>query len=88
MKATLFEEDIKAYTDLIQQSQEYMITNSTIHDVAEKYQAKVGEFQMTFNNRTIVQPTSSSSCCTGPAYHTLSSIPRVATPYDRYGLDI
>ena len=87
MKATLFEEDIKAYADLIQQSQKYIIFNSTIRDVAEKYQSKASEFQMTFNNRTIVQPTGSSSYSIGPAYHTLSAIPRAATPYDRNGLD-
>ena len=54
MKATLFEDDLEAYADLIQQSQEYMISNPTIHDVAKKYQSKADEFQMTFNNRTIV----------------------------------
>ena len=37
MKATLFEEDIEAYADLIQQSQEYMISNPIIRDVADKY---------------------------------------------------
>ncbi len=85
MKATLFEDDIQAYDDLIQQSQEYMISNPTIRTVDEKYQSKVGEFQMTFNNRTVIQATGSSSA-SGPAYHALSSIPRVASPYERYGI--
>ncbi|CAO2814501.1 unnamed protein product [Amaranthus hypochondriacus] len=83
MKATLFEDDIQAYEDLIQQSKEYMISNPTIRTVDEKYQSKVGEFQMTFNNRTIIQPTGSSSA-SGPTYHALSNIPRIASPYDRY----
>ena len=87
MKATLFEKDIEAYVDLVQQSQEYMISNPIICDIPEKYQSKAGEFQMTFNNRSTVQPIDSSSYSTGPAYHTLLAIPRVATPYNRYGLD-
>ena len=85
MKATIFEDDIQAYDDLIQQSQEYMISNPTIRTVDEKYQSKAGEFQMTFNNRTIIQPTGSSSA-SGPDYHTISTIPRVASPYERYGI--
>ena len=83
----MFEEDIEAYANLIQQSQEYMISNPTIRAIAEKYQSKAGEFQMMFNHRTIVRPTGSSSHSTRLAYHTLLAIPRAATPYDRYGLD-
>ena len=35
MKATLFEDDIEAYADLIQQNHEYVISNPTIGSVDE-----------------------------------------------------
>ena len=54
MKATLFEENIQAYADLIQQSQEYIISNPTICTADKKYQSKAAKFQMMFNNWTIV----------------------------------
>lgn len=87
MKRTLFEDDIEAYANLIQQNHEYMISNPTILDVGEEYQSKAGNFQLTFNNRTIVQP-SGSSRGTRPKYLTLSTVPRAMIPDDRYGLYI
>lgn len=59
MKATLFEDNIEAYADLIQKNNEYFISNSTIRSVEEKYRSNSRQFQMTSNNRTTIQPTGS-----------------------------
>lgn len=53
MKAKLFEVDIDAYADPTQ-------LNPTIRSVDEKYRSKSRKYQMTFNSRTSIQPTSSA----------------------------
>nr|QIA97922.1 hypothetical protein AP_R.00g000200-v1.0.a3 [Amaranthus palmeri] len=78
MKATLFEDDIDAYADLIQQNHEYFISNPTIRSVEEQYRSKSGEYQMTFNSRTTIQPTGSATQLSEPSYYTISTIPRIS----------
>ncbi len=85
MKATLFEDDIDAYADLIQQNHEYFVSNPTIRTVEEQYRSKSGEYQMTFNSRTTIQPTGSATQNSEPSYYTISTIPRISGFYDRFG---
>ena len=69
MRATLFEDDIQAYDSLIQQNHEFLISN-------HEYQTRVGEYQMAFSNRTVIQAIGSSSQASGPTYHSITTIPR------------
>ena len=87
MRATLFEDedDIQAYDSLVQQNHEYLISNPTIKPVDEKYQTRIGEYQMTFSNRIAIQAIGSSLKASGPMYHSIATIPRTAGPYDRFG---
>ena len=40
---------------------------------------------MTFSNRTVVQAIGSYSKASDPMYHSITTIPRTACPYDRFG---
>ena len=84
MRATLFEVDIQAHDSLIKQNHEYLISNPTFKAVDEKYQTRTGEYQMTFSNWTVIQVIGSSSKASGPVYHSIATIPRTASPYDRF----
>lgn len=88
MKATLFDDDIEAYADLIQQDNEYFISNPTIRSVEEKYRSSSGEFQMPFDSRTTIQSTGSESHKSSPSYYTIATIPRTYGLYDRIGMHI
>ncbi|CAO2826094.1 unnamed protein product [Amaranthus hypochondriacus] len=86
MKATLFEDDITAYDTIIKQNYEYIISNATIKPVDPRYQTRENEFQMTINNRTIIQPTCTESQESVPQYHTIASLPRMANTCDRFDI--
>lgn len=67
----MFEDDIEAYADLIQQYNEYVISNQTIRSVEERYRSKSGKYQMTVDSRTTIEPTGCAFQDYGPSYYTI-----------------
>ncbi|KAK9706960.1 hypothetical protein RND81_07G163800 [Saponaria officinalis] len=78
IKTTLYNDDIEAYEDVIQDKMVYEISNAKLKPVPEKYRTSPEDhpYQLSFNNSTIIQPV--------PEYIVLASIPRSITLDDRY----
>ncbi|KAK9698910.1 hypothetical protein RND81_08G139900 [Saponaria officinalis] len=86
IKTTLYNDEIKAYEDIIQNQMEYEISNAKIRPMPEKYRTNPEDhpYQLSFGGNTIIKPVEGSKPPLGPEYIPIASIPRTITADDRY----
>ncbi|KAK9690055.1 hypothetical protein RND81_09G101300 [Saponaria officinalis] len=82
MRGALFDDQVNIYEDAIKQNRIYEITNAPISPIKPEYKSNPTDldYQMTFSNRTILQPIDMDDASTAINYQPISGLPR-ATDY-------
>ncbi|KAK9733916.1 hypothetical protein RND81_04G100700 [Saponaria officinalis] len=82
MRGALFNDQVSIYEDAIKQNKIYEITNVPISPVKPEYKSNPADldYQITFNNRTILQPVDIDDTPAIINYQPISQLPR-ATDY-------
>ncbi|KAK9666372.1 hypothetical protein RND81_14G180400 [Saponaria officinalis] len=78
MRGALFDDQVNIYEDAIKQNRTYEITNAPISPIKPEYKSNPTDldYQMTFSNRTILQPVDVDEASATINYQPISGLPR------------
>ncbi|KAK9690359.1 hypothetical protein RND81_09G122300 [Saponaria officinalis] len=78
MRGALFDDQVNIYEDVIKQNRTYEITNAPITPIKTEYKSNPTDldYQMTFSNRTILQPVDVDEASATINYQPISGLPR------------